>query len=79
LQAQNDQQWIKQYLTSVRSTSDAEISHLHVFLADIFLVPMRKLVHQLHLLEAENQALNQMIVSQVWQTVEFPVDRSVVC
>jgi hypothetical protein len=32
---------------------------------------MRNLAHQLCLQEAENQALNQMIVSQVWQQAEI--------
>jgi len=32
---QNDQQWIDQYLTSVHSTSDGNISNLHRLLADI--------------------------------------------
>jgi hypothetical protein len=79
LQVQNDQQWINQYLTSLHSTSDREISIQHRLLADTFLVPMRNLARQLHLQEAENQALNQMIVSQVWQKAEITGDRSKVC
>jgi hypothetical protein len=55
----------------VHSTSDGEIVNLHRLLAETFLVPMRSLVHQLHLQEAENQALSQMIFSQVWQKAEI--------
>jgi hypothetical protein len=50
----------------VRSTSDGEVSNLHKFLTETFLVPMQSLARQLQLQEAENQALNQMIVNQVW-------------
>jgi hypothetical protein len=32
---------------------------------------MHNLAHQLHLQEDENQALNQMIISQVWQKAEI--------
>jgi hypothetical protein len=51
----------------VRSTSDGEVNYLHKFLTDTFLNPMQSLAHQLQLQEAENQALNQMIVDQVGQ------------
>jgi hypothetical protein len=51
----------------VRSTSDSEVNNLHRFLTETFLVPMQNLARQLQLQEAENQALNQMIVNQVWQ------------
>jgi hypothetical protein len=64
---QNDQQWINQHLTSVHSTSDGKISNLHRLFAETFLVPMHNLAHQLHLHEAENQALRQMTVSQIQQ------------
>lgn len=70
LQVYNGQQWIQEYLTTVRSTSDSEVNNLHRFLTETFLVPMQNLAHQLQLQEAENQALNQMIVNQVEQKVE---------
>ena len=35
-----------------------------------FLVPTRNLAHQLHLQEAENQTLSQMIVSQIQQKLD---------
>lgn len=63
----------------MHSTSDGEIINLHKLLAETFLVPMRNLAHQLHLQEAENQALSEMIVSQVWQIAEITGDRSIVC
>jgi hypothetical protein len=67
LQVYNDQQWIQQYLITVRSTSDSEVSNLHKFLTETFLAPMQSLARQIQLQEAENQALNQLIVNQVWQ------------
>lgn len=70
LQVYNGQQWIQQYLATVRSTSDSEVNNLHTFLTETFLVPMQFLAHQLQLQEAENQALNQMIVNQVCQEVQ---------
>ncbi|XP_023709668.1 kinesin-like protein Klp61F isoform X3 [Cryptotermes secundus] len=69
-QVYNDQQWIQQYLVTVRSTSDSEINNLHKFLTETFLVPMQSLARQLQLQEAENQALNQMIVNQIQQKLD---------
>ena len=54
----------------MHSTSDGEISNLHRLLVDTFLVLMHNLAHQLHLQEAENQAVSQMIVSQIQQKLD---------
>jgi hypothetical protein len=63
----------------VHSASQGVISNLYGFLAGAWLVPTCNLAHQLHLQEAENRALDEMVVTQVWQEAEITGDKSVVC
>ena len=65
MQVYTDQQWIQQFLTTIRSTSDGEVNNLHKFLTETFLVPVRGISRQLQLMQAEMQTFSRGITDQV--------------
>ncbi|KAJ9592833.1 hypothetical protein L9F63_015524, partial [Diploptera punctata] len=64
------QQWIQQFVTTVRSTSDGEVNNLHKFLTETFLVPVRNMARHLKQIGSEIQSSSRTITEMVQQKMD---------